>query len=82
MKKLFLAVIVAVAFFVGVTFTIKNSQVVELSYYFGIHWNGPLSWLVIVVFIIGVLTGILVYMTASLKKKIFPDASSSKNRES
>jgi putative membrane protein len=82
LKKFFLAVIVAVAFFVGVTFTIKNSQVVELSYYFGIHWNGPLSWLVIVVFIFGVLTGILVYLTASLKKKIFSDASSSKKRES
>ena len=60
-----------VALIFGVTFTIRNPQVVDLSYYFGIQWQGPLSWLVIIVFLIGVVTGLMTSYIFFLKRKIF-----------
>lgn len=69
-KKIVLSVICAAALLFGVTFTIKNAQVVELSYYFGIDWQGPLSWLVIVVLILGILLGMLICFISNLKRKL------------
>ena len=38
MKRLLYGILILVVLLVGVTFTTKNAQVVELNYYFGIHW--------------------------------------------
>ena len=59
------------ALFIGVTFTIKNSQIVELTYYFDVHWQGPLSWLVIIVFACGLVIGILGVKAVSMKRRLF-----------
>ncbi len=82
MNKLLVVIVALVALVFGVTFTIKNPQVVELSYYFGIHWMGPLSWLVIIVFSLGLLAGIVVSLILSFRKKLFSNTRSSKTQES
>lgn len=70
MNKILVAFVAIVAFLFGVTFTIRNPQVVELSYYFGIQWQGPLSWLIIIVFTLGVLMGVIVSYLLALKRKL------------
>ncbi len=81
MNKILVAFVAFVALLFGVTFTIRNPQVVELSYYFGIQWHGPLSWLVIIVFALGVLIGILVSYLLVLKKKFLSNTKRSKPTE-
>ena len=71
MNKILVAFVAVTALLFGVTFTIRNPQVVDLSYYFGIQWQGPLSWLVIIVFTLGVLTGVSISYTLVLKRKFF-----------
>ncbi len=57
MKRiLYIAVAIAAILF-GITFAIRNNQAVEVSYYFGIGWNGPLSLALIASFCFGVLLG-------------------------
>jgi putative membrane protein len=57
MKRIiYLAVAIAAVFF-GITFAIRNNQPVEVSYYFGLGWSGPLSLALIVTFTFGVLLG-------------------------
>lgn len=48
-----------VVLFLGLSFTYKNSQVVELSYYFDLHWASPLSLMLLTVFSLGVVFGVL-----------------------
>lgn len=57
MKRIiyFIVAIAAVAF--GVTFAVRNSQLVEVGYYFGLGWNGPLSLALITTFVFGVILG-------------------------
>ena len=81
MNKILVALVAIVALLFGVTFTIRNPQVVDLSYYFGIQWQGPLSWLVIIVFAIGLLTGILVSYLLALKRKFLSNTKRSKPTE-
>ena len=69
-KKILLAIVCIAALLFGVTFTIKNAQVVELTYYFGINWQGPLSWLIIIVLILGMLAGIFLCFMSSLLRKL------------
>jgi len=78
MKKILFIATLAVALFVGVTFTVKNSQIVELMYYFGLHWEGPLSWLVIMVFVCGLIVGIAGVKIISMKRKLLSTSNSSK----
>ncbi|MDE0308253.1 MAG: LapA family protein [Acidiferrobacterales bacterium] len=81
MKKILVVFIAVVALLFGVTFTIRNPQVVELSYYFGIQWQGPLSWLVIMVFALGVLIGIVISYLLFLKRKFLSNPKRSKPSE-
>ena len=82
MNKILVAVVAVVALLFGVTFTIRNPQVVELSYYFGIQWEGPLSWLVIIVFALGFVLGIAVLYILTLKRKFLSKSNRSKAPES
>lgn len=81
MNKILVAFVAVVALLFGVTFTIRNPQVVDLSYYFGIQWQGPLSWLVIIVFTLGVLMGIFISYLLALKKKFLSNTKRSKPSE-
>jgi len=59
MKRLVYGVLVLVVVLVGVTFTTKNAQVVELNYYFGIHWTTPLSFMLLTTLTVGIALGFL-----------------------
>ena len=53
MKKLFyITLITAVALF-GLTFSYQNHQTVEVDYYFGLHFEGPLPLLLFITFALG-----------------------------
>jgi putative membrane protein len=54
MKRfIYLAVALAAIFF-GITFAVRNGQPIEVSYYFGLGWSGPLSLALITTFTLGV----------------------------
>ena len=59
MKRLFYIVLAVMVLLIGVTFTYKNSQVVELDYYFGIHWLSPLSFMLLTTLTVGIALGFL-----------------------
>ncbi|MHB8535687.1 MAG: LapA family protein [Sulfuricaulis sp.] len=62
MKRIFYTVLALLVLLVGVAFAFQNRQVVELSYYFGLHWSGPLSIALLAAFTIGVVAGYLASM--------------------
>ena len=59
MKRLLYGMLILAVLLVGVTFTTKNAQVVELNYYFGIHWVTPLSFMILTTITIGIALGLL-----------------------
>ena len=59
MKRLLYGILVLAVLLLGVTFTTKNAQVVELNYYFGIHWVTPLSFMILTILTIGIALGLL-----------------------
>lgn len=59
MKRLLYGILVLAVLLVGVTFTTKNAQMVELNYYFGIHWVTPLSFMILTILTIGIALGLL-----------------------
>jgi len=59
MKRLLYGILIIAVLLVGVTFTTKNAQVVELNYYFGIHWVTPLSFMILTILTIGIALGLL-----------------------
>ena len=59
MKRLLYGILIIAVLLVGVTFTTKNAQVVELNYYFGIHWVTPLSFMILTTLTIGIALGLL-----------------------
>jgi putative membrane protein len=67
MKHLFYAVIAVLAAFVGVTFAFQNQQLVELRYYFGFSWRGPLSLVLLAALAIGVGLGYLAALRTVLR---------------
>ena len=71
MKRISIIVLLLLALVVGVTFTLKNAHLVAVNYYFGLAWEGPLSWLLIITFLIGIFCGIVATLLSSLKRKVF-----------
>jgi putative membrane protein len=59
MKRVFYAFLALVILFLGLSFAYKNAQVVALEYYFGLHWESPLSLMLLTVFAFGALFGFL-----------------------
>jgi lipopolysaccharide assembly protein A len=59
MKRIFYLVVIVITLVFGITFAIKNHQDVELVYYFGLQWRGPLSLALLTVLAIGVVVGYL-----------------------
>jgi len=66
MRRSALAIVLLLAAFLAITFSLKNSQNVEINYYFDLVWNGPLSLLLVIVFTAGVLVGSVVIMRRNL----------------
>ena len=57
MKKLFYVVLIVVVALFGLTFSYKNHQVIEVDYYFGLHFQGQLPLLLFITFALGLLAG-------------------------
>jgi len=72
MRRLIYGVLILVIVVLGLTFTSRNAQPVELDYYFGIHWVAPLSFMLLTTFAVGVLTGFLASLTmlALMQRKL------------
>jgi putative membrane protein len=59
MKRLIYIAIAIVAVVFGITFAYQNRQSIEIGYYFGLHWSGPLSLALLTTLAVGVLAGYL-----------------------
>jgi len=57
MKRIIYMILAILVLLVGVAFAIQNKQMVELNYYFGLKWSGPLSLALLTSFAIGVVAG-------------------------
>ncbi|TDJ68048.1 MAG: DUF1049 domain-containing protein, partial [Proteobacteria bacterium] len=47
MKKLIYSIIAIVVLFFGFTVAFQNRHAVDVNYYFGFHWHGPLVWIML-----------------------------------
>ncbi len=59
MKRLLYFILFTVVLIAGLTFALKNSEPVEINYYFDLHWNGSLSVVLLVTLLLGSLAGFL-----------------------
>ena len=50
-------------------FIIKNMQPVELHYYLGFVWRTPLSLMLLITFLVGVVAGIAVCISSLIKQR-------------
>jgi len=50
-------------------FFIKNIEPVDLHYYLGFVWHAPLSFILLVAFLIGVVVGILICISSLIKQR-------------
>jgi len=69
MKRLFYIILTLFTFFIGLTFAFQNKQSVELGYYFGLQWHGPLSLMLILALAIGVGVGYLVTLQMVMRAR-------------
>lgn len=67
MKKYVYMVITLIILLFGVTLTLRNRQPVGFSYYFGVHWEGALAWLLFVTFGVGAVAGVLASLRLLLR---------------
>lgn len=59
MKRIIYTILAILVLLIGIAFAIQNRQVIELNYYFGLKWAGPLSLALLTSFAIGVVAGYL-----------------------
>ena len=60
MKRFLYAFVAIVMLALGLGFAYKNAQIVNVDYYFGLHWEGSLSLLLLSTMTLGVLLGLVV----------------------
>ncbi len=59
MKRIIYTILAVLVLLIGIAFAIQNKQVIELNYYFGLKWSGPLSLALLTSFAIGGVAGYL-----------------------
>lgn len=59
MKRIIYTILAVLVLLIGIAFAIQNRQVIELNYYFGLKWSGPLSLALLTSLAIGVVAGYL-----------------------
>ena len=69
MTRVFYVVVAVVILFFGVTFAYQNRQTVDVSYYFGPSWNGPLALALLAAVAIGVVIGFLATLRTVLRQQ-------------
>jgi putative membrane protein len=67
MKRLLYLALGAVLLALGLGFAYKNAQVVALSYYFGLGWEGPLSLMLLTAFAFGAVLGVVTTLVVVLR---------------
>ncbi len=67
MKRLLYFSLGIVVLVLGLGFAYKNAQVVSLRYYFDLNWEGPLSFMLLSAFSLGVVLGILASLVMVLR---------------
>jgi putative membrane protein len=67
-KLLYLAFFLILAVF-ALTINLKNPQSVELNYYFGLYWSGPIVLILTATFLLGLLFGWLFMSLSVFKNK-------------
>lgn len=72
MKRILYIILVFLTLTVGITFAIQNRQAIEVSYYFGIKWSGPLSLALLATLAVGVVLGYLasLRMVVSMQRQL------------
>ena len=58
-----------VLFILILGFAIKNSQPTELHYYLGVSWEAPLTLILLITFVIGMLAGIIACVGTIIRQK-------------
>ena len=69
MKKLFYILFFLLLALIALTINLKNPQSVQLEYYFGLQWEGPLVLVLTATFLLGLLLGWFFMMFSVLKNK-------------
>ena len=59
MKRFLYFFVAIIMLVVGLGFAYKNAQVVNVDYYFDLHWEGPLSLLLLSTLTLGALLGLM-----------------------
>lgn len=59
MTKLVYGLIAILVLLFGFTLAFQNRHAVDLNYYFGLHWHGPLVWILLWTFTLGAVIGFL-----------------------
>jgi putative membrane protein len=67
MKRVFYVVVAVVVVLFGITFAFHNRQSVDLNYYFGISWSGPLALALLSAVALGVAAGFLASLRTLLR---------------
>ena len=67
MKRVFYVLAILGTFIFGITFALKNKQDIELSYYFGLHWTGPVTLALLGTLALGVVIGFLAGLRTVLR---------------
>ena len=57
MKRFLYAIAFLVVLVFGLTFALRNPDTVNVNYYLGFHWEGPLAVLLLVTLVIGAVLG-------------------------
>lgn len=69
MRKLFFIILFILLVVLAVTLNLKNDQLVTLDYYAGLHWEGPIAWLLTLTFSAGLIVGALFMSLSVFKNK-------------
>lgn len=59
MKRFLYSLLLFLVLILGLSFAYKNAQIVTLNYYFGIHWESPLSLMLLTALALGMVMGVL-----------------------
>jgi putative membrane protein len=72
MKRILYTILIALTLIVGITFAIQNRQAIEVSYYFGLKWTGPLSLALLATLAVGIVLGYLasLRMVVSMQRQL------------
>lgn len=69
MKVFFYLLLALLVLLFGISFALKNSKAVAVTYYFGLHWSGSLSALLVMTLAVGALLGVLFTLGWVIKMK-------------